>query len=133
LASGQLKIISLPPFQSKDSLQTIHFAKSISCIVVNGHTQGMLLPKIQYNNQTLVYMADLLPSISHIPLPYVMGYDMQPLLTLNEKDLFLQEALKNNYQLFFEHDPVNETCNLEMTEKGIRAGKTSTLTEWLLD
>jgi hypothetical protein len=78
-------------------------------------------------------MADLLPSISHIPLPYVMGYDMQPLLTLNEKDLFLQEALKNNYQLFFEHDPVNESCNLEMTEKGIRAGKTSTLTEWLLD
>jgi hypothetical protein len=52
---------------------------------------------------------------------------------LNEKDLFLQEALKNNYQLFFEHDPVNESCNLEMTEKGIRAGKTSTLTEWLLD
>ncbi len=93
----------------------------------------MLLPKIQYNNQTLVYMADLLPSISHIPLPYVMGYDMQPLLTLNEKNLFLQEALKNNYQLFFEHDTVNETCSLEMTEKGIRAGKTSTLTEWLLD
>jgi len=133
LESGQLKIISLPPFQSKDSLQTIHFTKSISCIVVNGHTEGMLLPKIQYKDKTIVYMADLLPSTGHIPLPYVMGYDMQPLLTLNEKDIFLQEALKNNYQLFFEHDPLNECCSLEMTEKGIRAAKTFTLNELLLN
>lgn len=133
LESGQLKMISLPPFQSKDSLQTIHFTNSISCIVVNGHTEGMLIPKIQYKDKTLVYMADLLPSTGHIPLPYVMGYDMQPLLTLNEKDIFLNEALKNNYQLFFEHDPANESCSLEMTEKGIRAGKISKLSEWLLN
>ena len=65
-------------------------------------------------------MADLLPSMSHIPLPYVMGYDMFPLTTLNEKKAFLTEALANNYILFFEHDAVNECCNLQMTEKGIR-------------
>ena len=65
-------------------------------------------------------MADLLPSVAHIPLPYVMGYDMFPLTTLNEKKAFLTEALANDYILFFEHDPVNECCNLQMTEKGIR-------------
>ena len=76
-------------------------------------------------------MADLLPSTAHIPLPYVMGYDMQPLLTLKEKELFLQEALNNNYYLFFEHDPVNEICQLEMTEKGIRAGESISLSQLL--
>lgn len=131
LSSGKLKIISLPTFQSDSSLQTIHFSKSISCIVVNGHTEGMLIPKIQYKDKTIVYMADLLPSTAHIPLPYVMGYDMQPLITLKEKELFLQEALNNNYYLFFEHDPVNEICQLEMTEKGIRAGASIRLSELL--
>ena len=131
LQSGQLKIISLPPFKSEESLQTIHFTKSISCMVVNGHTEGMLIPKIQYKDKTIVYMADLLPSTGHIPIAYVMGYDMQPILTLREKELFLNEALKNNYHLFFEHDPINECCVLEMTEKGIRAGQTYTLTELL--
>lgn len=131
LASGKLKIISLPPFQSDSNLQTIHFSKSISCIIVNGHTEGMLLPKIQYKDKSIVFMADLLPSTAHIPLPYVMGYDMQPLLTLKEKELFLQEALNNNYYLFFEHDPVNEICQLEMTEKGIRAGESISLSQLL--
>lgn len=131
LASGKLKIISLPPFQSETSLQTIHFSKSISCIVVNGHTEAMLVPTIQYKDKTIVYMADLLPSAAHIPLPYVMGYDMQPLLTLREKELFLNEALNNNYYLFFEHDPVNECCTLEMTEKGIRVGTSLKLSELL--
>ena len=131
LASGKLKIISIPPFQSDSNLQTIHFSKSISCIIVNGHTEGMLLPKIQFKDKSIVFMADLLPSTAHIPLPYVMGYDMQPLLTLKEKDLFLQEALNNNYYLFFEHDPVNEICQLEMTEKGIRAGASISLSQLL--
>jgi hypothetical protein len=99
--------------------------------VVNGHTEGMLIPKIQYKDKTIVYMADLLPSTGHIPIAYVMGYDMQPLLTLKEKELFLNEALKNNYHLFFEHDPINECCVLEMTEKGIRAGQTYTLKDLL--
>jgi glyoxylase-like metal-dependent hydrolase (beta-lactamase superfamily II) len=119
--SGQLKLIEIPPFKSDSSLQEIHFAENISCIVVNGHTQGMLLPKIQYGSKHIVYMADLLPSVGHLPIPFVMGYDMQPLFTLNEKELFLNQACHNEYILFFEHDPVNECCNLQITEKGIRA------------
>jgi len=130
-ASRQLKLISLPLFTSKTQLQEIHFSPSISCYVVNGHTQGMLIPKITFNNHTLVFMADLLPSVGHIPLPYVMGYDMQPLITLEEKEIFLKEAEKNNYTLFFEHDAVNECCNLAMTEKGIRVNKTFKLTTLL--
>lgn len=119
--SGQLKLISIPPYKSNDTLQEIYFSTHISCLVVNGHTEGMLLPKIEYKDHTIVYMADLLPSTGHIPIPYVMGYDMQPLLTLNEKEVFLNEALQKNYTLFFEHDPINECCNLQLTEKGIRA------------
>ena len=132
LESGKLKIISLPAYQSNNSLQTIHFSESISCMVVNGHTEGMLIPKIRTADKTIVFMADLLPSVGHIPLPYVMGYDMQPLLTLKEKELFLEEALKEAYTLFFEHDPINECCNLTRTEKGIRADQCFKLEEFLL-
>lgn len=128
--SGQLKLIEVPPYQGKE-LQEIHFSEKITCLLVNGHTQSMMLPKINYNGKTLIYMADLLPSIGHIPIPYVMGYDMQPLLTLNEKEWFLDEALKNNYTLFFEHDPQNECCSLYETEKGIRAKATFTLNDWI--
>ena len=126
---GKLKLISIPPYQG-NSLQEIHFSENISCFVVNGHTQGMLLPKIMFHGKPLVYMADLLPSVGHIPLPYVMGYDMQPLLTLNEKEYFLQEALQKDYTLFFEHDPLNQCCNLHTTEKGIRANKVFCLSDW---
>jgi len=121
MESGQLKLIEIPPFKSDTSLQEIHFAEHISCIVVNGHTQGMLLPKIQFGKHQIVFMADLLPSVGHLPIPFVMGYDMQPLFTLNEKEIFLNEAYTNNYTLFFEHDSVNECCDLHITEKGIRA------------
>jgi glyoxylase-like metal-dependent hydrolase (beta-lactamase superfamily II) len=121
--SGQLKLITIPEYKSNLSLQEIYFSPKISCYVVNGHSQGMLLPKIQMDQQTLVYMADLLPSIGHIPIPYVMGYDMQPLITLEEKELFLQQAAKENYILFFEHDAVNECCTVHATEKGIRADR----------
>ena len=126
-ASGQLKLITIPPFVSNQSLQEIHFSEHISCIVVNGHTEGMLLPKIKCKELIIVYMADLLPSVGHIPIPYVMGYDMQPLVTLKEKEIFLNEALQKNYTLFFEHDPVNECCNLQLTEKGIRVKDIFTL------
>jgi glyoxylase-like metal-dependent hydrolase (beta-lactamase superfamily II) len=85
-----------------------------------GHTGAMMLPVIKYKDKTIVYMADLLPSVAHIPLPYVMGYDMFPLTTLNEKQAFLTEALANDYILFFEHDPFYECCTLQQTEKGIR-------------
>lgn len=127
--SGQLKLIEIPPFKSDTSLQEIHFAENISCFVVNGHTQGMLLPKIQFGTDQIVYMADLLPSVGHLPIPFVMGYDMQPLFTLNEKELFLNEACAKNYTLFFEHDSVNECCNLQATEKGIRAKDCFNLTK----
>jgi glyoxylase-like metal-dependent hydrolase (beta-lactamase superfamily II) len=128
--SGQLKLIEVHNFQGKE-LQEIHFSENISCILVNGHTQSMMLPKINYKNKTLVYMADLLPSVGHLPLPYVMGYDMQPLVTLNEKELFLTDAIKNNYTLFFEHDAVHECCTVHETEKGIRANETFLLSEWI--
>ncbi len=89
-------------------------------IYCSGHTDHMMLPKIKYKEHTIVFMADLLPSYAHIPIPYVMAYDTRPLLTLEEKQSFLNEAYKNNYLLFFEHDPVNVLCNLKQTEKGIR-------------
>ena len=77
-----------------------------------------------YKDTAVVFMADLLPSIGHIPLPYVMGYDTRPLRTLEEKDRFLQAAVRGKYTLFFQHDPVNECCTLEMTEKGVRLKET---------
>jgi hypothetical protein len=80
----------------------------------------MMLPEIKYKNKTVAFMADLLPSAGHIPIPYVMAYDMNPLITLGEKRNFLNHALANNYILFFEHDPVNECCALQQTERGIR-------------
>jgi glyoxylase-like metal-dependent hydrolase (beta-lactamase superfamily II) len=125
--SGQLKMLDsnkLIADSKSDSAPVICHPTSIlsnlSFYTVNGHTGAMMLPKINYNGKTIVFMADLLPSVAHIPLPYVMGYDMFPLTTLNEKKAFLSEALANDYILFFEHDPVNECCNLQMTEKGIR-------------
>lgn len=87
---------------------------------VNGHTVAQMLPVIKVGDKTIVYCADLLPSVGHIPIPYVMAYDMQPLLTLQEKEQFLEKAYNHNYILFFEHDHKVECCNLQKTEKGIR-------------
>lgn len=94
---------------------------------VNGHTDAMMLPQIRYKNKTIVFMADLLPSAAHLPLPYVMAYDMFPLTTLKEKRVFLDEAVANDYVLFFEHDPQIECCSLQQTEKGVRLLETFTL------
>ncbi|MGH2553937.1 MAG: MBL fold metallo-hydrolase [Chitinophagaceae bacterium] len=117
--SGQLKFIDVTN-GTNNKLGESAFAENISVRFVNGHTQAMMLPQIKYKEKTIVYMADLLPSQGHIPLPYVMSYDMFPLTTLNEKKSFLQEAVENDYILFFEHDPVNECCTLQQTEKGVR-------------
>ena len=119
--SGQLKFI--------EAKEGIKFNEQISVRFVSGHTDSMMLPQIKYKNKTVVFMADLLPSLGHIPVPYVMAYDMHPLETLKEKKNFLEEALKNEYILFFEHDPKTECCTLQLTEKGIRAGDTFTLKE----
>lgn len=117
--SGQLKFISASE-SSTDKLPYASFSDSISIRYVNGHTSAMMLPQISYKDKTLVYMADLLPSAGHIPIPYVMAYDMFPLTTLQEKKSFLSEAVENNFVLFFEHDAQTECCDLQMTEKGIR-------------
>lgn len=96
------------------------FPPGITLRHVFGHTEAMMLPQIRYKEQTLVFMADLIPSAAHIPIPYVMAYDMFPLTTLQEKAAFLTEAQEGQYLLFFEHDPSIECCSLAATEKGIR-------------
>jgi glyoxylase-like metal-dependent hydrolase (beta-lactamase superfamily II) len=117
--SGQLKFIDITE-ASDDKSGSTSFTENISVRFVSGHTQAMMLPQIKYKDKIIVFMADLLPSAGHIPLPYVMAYDMFPLTTLQEKKSFLKEAVENNYILFFEHDPKIECCDLQMTEKGIR-------------
>lgn len=126
--SGQLKFIETPQ-STNGRLATASFTQNISVRFVHGHTDAMMLPQINYHGKTLVYMADLLPSTAHIPLPYVMAYDMFPLTTLQEKKSFLTEAVENNYILMFEHDVHNEACTLQQTEKGIRVHEILTISE----
>jgi len=114
--SGRLKFI--------ETKEGIEFAKNFNLRFVNGHTESMMLPQIKYKDKTIVYMADLLPSVAHIPIPYVMAYDTRPLETLKEKKSFLTEALEKDFILFFEHDPEIECCNLQQTLKGIRSKET---------
>lgn len=125
--SGQLKFVEVGK-QSANRLSEVSFSENISIRFVSGHTEAMMLPQINYNGKTIVYMADLLPSAAHIPLPYVMGYDMFPLTTLNEKKMFLDEAVAGDYILFFEHDPKIECCTLQQTEKGVRMKEAFPLT-----
>ncbi len=100
-------------------------------MTVDGHTEKQMLPKIRYKNKTIVFVADLLPSAGHVPLAYVMGYDTRPLVTLQEKDVFLKEAADQGYILFFEHDPVQECCTVKRTERGVRVDKVFSLNEIL--
>lgn len=129
--SGQLQFVQVPDkgLSINGNLSSTPFTENISIRFVNGHTDKMMLPQISYQGKTLVYMADLLPSVGHIPLPYVMAYDMFPLTTLQEKKSFLQEAVENDYILYFEHDPENECCTLHTTEKGIRPKEVFRLSE----
>lgn len=98
-------------------------------LFMDGHTDKQMLPKIEYKGRTLVFVADLLPSVGHIPLPYVMGYDTRPLLTMEEKHAFLKEAAEKNYILVFQHDPVNECCTVIQTDKGVKLDQTFRLDE----
>ncbi|MNE24239.1 hypothetical protein D3C80_1175240 [compost metagenome] len=91
------------------------FGKDISIRYANGHTEAMMLPQVQYKGKTVLYMADLLPSVGHIPIPYVMGYDVRPLITMEERNSYWNEIVENEYILFFEHDPINECCTLQHT------------------
>ena len=119
--SGQLKWIDL----EADSWDIFDI------ITVDGHTDKQMLPKIRYKEHTLVYVADLLPSRGHVPLPYLMAYDTRPLLTFREKQAFLQKAADEGYVLFFEHDPEAECCTLKHTEKGVRVDQVFPLKELL--
>jgi len=104
--------------------------ENISLRIYNGHTQGQLIPFIQYKENTLVYMADFIPTAVHIPMSYICGYDMNAGLALEEKEVFLKEALENNYTLFFEHDLYVECCTLQDSNKGALPKDTFTLEEF---
>jgi glyoxylase-like metal-dependent hydrolase (beta-lactamase superfamily II) len=112
--SGQLKFIK------RDGSYTTSVFENFDVLFVDGHTESMMIPHIHYKGKTIAYMADLLPSVGHIPLPYVMGYDTRPLITMEEKGIFLNNACKENFVLLFEHDAINECCTLQAIEKGIR-------------
>jgi glyoxylase-like metal-dependent hydrolase (beta-lactamase superfamily II) len=110
--SGQLRFVDTPDGEE--------WIKDIRIRYVNGHTDSMMLPQIQYNDTTILYCADLVPSAAHISMPWVMAYDMRPLDTLNEKEKLLHEAVNNNWVLFLEHDPKIACATLQNTERGIR-------------
>ncbi|WP_158974951.1 MBL fold metallo-hydrolase [Cellulophaga sp. L1A9] len=114
--SGQLHFIertNTTDFQISSEL-------GFNILYVDGHTDKQMIPQLQYKGKTLVFMADLLPTVGHIPLPFVMGYDTRPLLTLAEKEKFLNKAAANDFYLYLEHDAHNEICTVQETEKGIR-------------
>jgi len=113
--SGQLNFINRP---ESDLLKNSELGFDI--FFADGHTEKMMIPKISYNDKTICFMADLLPTAGHLPLPYVMGYDTRPLLTLHEKAKFLHEAAEKNYYLWLEHDAHNQIITVENTEKGVR-------------
>lgn len=120
--SGQLKHIAR-------GLNNSNFLPGFDVLFVDGHTDSMMLPIIEYKGKKIVFLADLMPSTGHIPLAYVMGYDTRPLITLDEKERFLNEAVEKNYVLMFEHDPVNECCTLQSTERGPRLEHVLALSE----
>lgn len=114
-ASGQLQFISLP---EDDLLKDSELGFDI--FFANGHTDKQMVPIIQYKDKTIAFMADLLPTVGHLPLPYIMGYDTRPLLSLNEKEKFLNIAADNNYHLFLEHDASHQIITVQHTERGVR-------------
>ena len=117
--SGQLNFINRP-----DSSFLNNSEMGFDILFVDGHTDAQMIPHIQYKGKTIVFAADLLPSTGHIPLPYVMGYDTRPLITMDEKAKFLKNVADNDYLIFFEHDHANELCSLKNTEKGVRLNET---------
>lgn len=115
--SGQLKFLA-----EKERLMP-----SFSVHRVSGHTESMMLPILEYKGTRIAFMADLIPSVGHLPVSYVMAYDTRPLITLDEKAAFLEMAANENMILFFEHDPVHECCSLMRTDRGIRSQETFAL------
>jgi len=124
---------NIMPIKESGQLQYLDtnqdFMPEFKLFEANGHTEGMVLPLLSYKETTVAFMADLIPSVGHIPLPYVMGYDVRPLNTLKEKEYILKQAAENNWTLFFEHDPTIECCTVAQTERGIRMDKSFDLIE----
>ena len=119
--SGQLTLLEGDEFIMENS------PLGFDVIVVNGHTEKQMLPLISYKNRTIVFTADLIPTVGHLPLAYVMGYDTRPLISLEEKNRFLKLAYEKKFLLFMEHDPFHELINLRQTEKGVRMNQNHTL------
>jgi len=113
--SGQLNFVDLP-----DSKILKNSTLGFDIFYANGHTDKQMIPMIHYKEKTICFMADLLPTVGHLPIPFIMGYDTRPLLTLDEKDVFLNQAADQNYYLFLEHDAHNEIITVQHTEKGVR-------------
>lgn len=122
--SGQLKFIKEPESDFSETNEL-----DFGILFVDGHTEKQMIPHIQFKGRTLIFMADLLPTAGHIPLPFIMGYDTRPLLTLPEKEKFLNIAATNNYYLFLEHDAHNIIITVKHTEKGVRLNKCFTFDE----
>lgn len=127
--SGQLEFVQHERKSSTENSYVKAVFPDFDVLMANGHTDAMMIPHIRYKGRTLVYMADLLPSVHHLPLPWVMGYDTRPLLTIDEKASFLETAATNDYVLFLEHDGKNECATVQMTEKGVRLKETFLLSE----
>ena len=119
--SGQLTLLEGDEFIMENS------PLGFDVIVVNGHTEKQMLPLISYKNRTIVFAADLIPTVGHLPLAYVMGYDTRPLISLEEKNHFLKLAYEKKFLLFMEHDPFHELIDLRQTEKGVRMNQNHTL------
>lgn len=118
--SGQLKFVDVERADAAENTYVKELFPGFDVLLVNGHTDAMMIPHLRYKGRTVAYMADLLPSVHHIPLPWVMAYDTRPLLTLNEKAAFLEKAVDQDLVLFLEHDATHQCATLERTEKGIR-------------
>jgi len=118
-SSGQLNHLVIPENKFLENSDL-----GFDILFADGHTEKQMIPHIQYQDKTLVFMADLLPTVGHIPLPYVMSYDARPLVTMDEKARFLNKAADKNYYLFLEHDAINEICTVKHTEKGVRLDQT---------
>jgi len=121
--SGQLNMV-----QKTGRISSSPF-KDINLFFADGHTEAQMIPIINFKGRKVAYMADLLPSTGHIPLPYIMGYDTRPLLTLDEKSEFLNKAADEKMILILEHDSVNECCTVKHTEKGVRLDEVFKISE----
>ncbi len=119
--SGQLKLIE----------EEGEYIPNITFKLYDGHTNGQLIPHIKHNGKTVVFMADLMPSAAHIPMPWIMAYDTKPLQTLKDRERFYNEALADDYILFFEHDLINEAGTIHQTDKGVRLDKAGKLSDFI--